>query len=72
MGDNKSTHLLEMRRQRGGLRTANTDGGGQKHALPRDKETKGSLRIANTAEGGQKHTPTRDEQTKGGLSHVGR
>ena len=26
---------------KGGLRTANTDGGGQKHTLARDEETKG-------------------------------
>ena len=33
MGEDKSTHSLEMRH----LRTANIDGGGQKHALPRDE-----------------------------------
>ena len=26
---------------KGGVRTANTDGGGQKHPHPRDEETKG-------------------------------
>ena len=44
MGEEKSTYFLEMRRQRGGLRTANTDGGGQKHTLSRDEETNGGLR----------------------------
>ena len=38
MGEDKTTHSLEMR----SLRTANTDGGGQKHTLARDEETKGS------------------------------
>ena len=66
MGQDKSTYMLEMRRQRGGLRTANTDGAGQKHTLARDEETKGGLRTANTDGAGQKHTPTRDEETKGG------
>ena len=33
MGKNKSTHKLEIRRQRRGLRTTNTDGKGQKHIL---------------------------------------
>ena len=33
---------------KGGLRTTNTDEGGQKHAQTRDEETKGGLRTANT------------------------
>ena len=66
MGEDKITHILEMRRQRGGLRTANTDGGGQKHALAGDEEKKGGLRKANTDEGGQNHAPPRDEETKWG------
>ena len=37
----KSTHELEMRRPKGGLRTANTDGREQKHAHTRDEEIKG-------------------------------
>ena len=48
------------------MRTANTDGGGQKHTLSRGEETKGGLRTANTDGGGQKHPPSRDEETKGG------
>ena len=55
-----------MRRQRGDLRTANTDRAGQKHALPRDEETKGALRTANTDGAGQEHVHARDEETKGG------
>ena len=53
---------------KGGLRTANTEGGGQKHAPPRDEETKGGLRTANTEGGGQKHEQTRDKETKQSLS----
>ena len=34
MGEDKSTHPLEIRGQRGGMRTANTDGRGQStHSL---------------------------------------
>ena len=47
------------------LRTAITDGGGQKHTLARDEEIKRGLRTPNTHGGKQKHTPTRDE-IKGG------
>ena len=64
MGEDKSTHNLEMRRQRG-LRTSNTDGEEQKHALARE-ETKGGVRTANTDGGGQRHTLPRNEETKGG------
>ena len=65
MGEDKSMHPLEMRRQRG---SANTNGGGEMHALPRDEETRGGrgLRTANTEGGGQKHTLARNEKTKGG------
>ena len=48
------------------MRTANTNGGGQKHTQTTDEETKGGLRTENTDEGGQKHTHPRDEETKGG------
>ena len=68
MRKDKSTHCLEMNKEtKGGLRTANTDEGGQKHTLARDEETKGGLRTANTDEGGQMHTLPSDEKTKGGL-----
>ena len=40
MGEDKSTHILKMRRERS-LRTAITDGGEQKHTHPRDEQTKG-------------------------------
>ena len=33
---------------KGGLRTANTDEGGQKHIQTRDEETKRGLRTVNT------------------------
>ena len=66
MGDDKSTHFLEMRRQKGSQDSKHR-WGGQKHAPTRDEATKGSLRTANTDEGGQKHTQTRDKETKGGL-----
>ena len=52
MGEEKSTHSLEMRSQMGGLRTANADGGQQNHALATDEETKGGLYTASMAEGG--------------------
>ena len=45
-----------------GLSTANTGGGGQKHALARDEETKGGLRKTKT-HGEQKHAHPRDEET---------
>ena len=60
----KSTHRLVTKR---GLRTVNTDGGGQKHILPRDKETKRGLRIKKTDEEQPKHPLSRDRETKGGL-----
>ena len=64
MGEDKSTHNLEMRRQRG-LRRANTDRGGHKHALARDEETKGGLRTANT-DGKDKSTHSLEMRDKGG------
>ena len=54
----------------GCLRTAITDGGGQKHTHPKNEETKGGLRTAITNGGGQKHAHPRDEETKGGLGVV--
>ena len=53
---------------KGGLRIANTDGGGQKYPPTRHEETKRGLRTANTDEGGQKHAPTKDKETKEGWS----
>ena len=67
MGEDKSTHILEMKRQREGLRTANTDRERQKHPPTRNEETKEVLRTANMDEGGQRHTHSRDKETKGGL-----
>ena len=66
MGEDKSTHFLEMRRQRRSLRTASTDEGGQRHTLARDEEIKGGLRTANTDWGRQRHSLARNEETKGG------
>ena len=48
------------------MRTAKTDGEGQKHALARDEETQRGLRTANTYRGGQQYALARDEETKGG------
>ena len=67
MGQDKSTHQLEMRKQRGGLRTANTDGGGQKHAQTGDEETEGDLRTANTDGGRVKSTHSLEMRRTRGL-----
>ena len=65
MGEDKSTHILKMRRQRGS-ESSKHRWRRTKDALARDEGTKGSLRTANTDGGGQKHTHPRGEETKGG------
>ena len=43
----------------------NTNGGRQRHTLPKDEKTTEGLRTANTDRGGQKHALTRDRETNG-------
>ena len=52
--------------RKGGLSTANTDDGGQKHTPATDDKTMRGLRTANADRGGQKHTLSRDQETEGG------
>ena len=52
MGEDKSTHFLATKR---GVRTVNTNDGGQKHTPTRDDETKEGLRTAKDGGGQSTH-----------------
>ena len=61
-------HFLGMRIH--SVNMLNTDEGGFKHTLPRDKEANACVSIVNMDEGGQNHTLPRDQEPKCGVSIV--
>ena len=68
MREDKCTHSLVTRRQKGGLSTGNTGEEKQMHALSSNEETRGGLGTANEHASEPNHAPSKDEDTKWDVS----